>query len=614
MNRHITIIFLLLLSIPLAGQEIVIGLQSNNALKTAKPVARVAVIDTLDLPFLDDFSSHSITPDERLWSDKNVLINDTYSNAQPSKGVATFDIIDGNGDLYEDASSYSFQADILTSKPIDLAYQPNDNVKLSFFYEAGGLGDKPEAGDYLTLQFYVPDDDIWELAWESEGSDFDGFKPIIISIDDPRFLKKGFRFRFMNYGSLGNLSEPSMVGNCDQWNIDYVKLDKNRADNDTVVADVAFRFPHRSLLKEYEAMPWKQFKEVYLQEMNGTLSICYRNNDIITRNVTRNFQITDLYTNKVVKTFSGGASNINPLTNVDYEIGHFYTFASSRTDSALFEVKSWLLTDDFDHKENDTIVYYQHFTNYYAYDDGSAEGGYGINGLGSSNAMLAVRFRAYVPDTLYSVNIRFNDSFQNRNNTLFTLTVWDDNDGQPGNIIAEVEDCEVKQATSINGFTNYTLSEPLTVDGTFYVGWKQQNETFLNAGFDVNTPHNGRQLFWINGEWTESQVNGIVMVRPITEEAVITSISNVNNDRKEFKKFDTIDFYPNPAKDYIRIDTDRFNVESDIISIFDITGRALSRKTLSEVIDISYLKTGVYIILISRDNTIMGRERLIKTE
>ena len=53
-----------------------------------------------------------------------------------------------------------------------------------------------------------------------------------------------------------------MVGNCDQWNIDYVLLDKNRNAGDTIFADVAFRFPLRSLLKNHEAMPWKQFREI----------------------------------------------------------------------------------------------------------------------------------------------------------------------------------------------------------------------------------------------------------------------------------------------------------------------------------------------------------------
>ena len=110
--------------------------------------------------------------------------------------------------------------------------------------------------------------------------------------DDPRFLKTGFQFRFTNYASLSpNQNDPSMVGNCDHWNIDYVLLDKNRNAGDTIFADVAFTLPLRSVLKNHEAMPWKQYREIELQEMGSSIPIHYRNNDTIIRNVTRNFEI-----------------------------------------------------------------------------------------------------------------------------------------------------------------------------------------------------------------------------------------------------------------------------------------------------------------------------------
>ena len=110
--------------------------------------------------------------------------------------------------------------------------------------------------------------------------------------------------------SAPNLSDPSMVGNCDIWNLDYVLLDKNRNAGDTVFADVAFTLPLRSLLKSHEAMPWKQFRQVYLQEMGSSIPVHYRNNDTITRNVTRNFEIWDVYKNSEAYSFSAGATNI----------------------------------------------------------------------------------------------------------------------------------------------------------------------------------------------------------------------------------------------------------------------------------------------------------------
>ena len=133
--------------------------------------------------------------------------------------------------------------------------------------------------------------------------------------------------------------------------------------------------------------------------------------------------------------FSAGATNIAPLTNVDYNANLVYTFNTTNNDSALFRITASLKTDNFDPKGNDTLIYYQVFKNYFAFDDGSSEGGYGINGLGSRNAMVAYKFISYMQDTLRAVNICFNDSYLDANKRAFDLMVWDDNNGVPGNIL-----------------------------------------------------------------------------------------------------------------------------------------------------------------------------------
>jgi hypothetical protein len=84
--------------------------------------------------------------------------------------------------------------------------------------------------------------------------------------------------------------------------------------------------------------------------------------------------------------------------------------------------------------------------------------------------------------------------------------VWDNNNGIPGDVIYSKEEVMVEQGNQINGFYTYSIPEGVMVKDIFYVGWKQRSETFLNAGFDVNTPHGGRQFFWLNGEWMQSQV------------------------------------------------------------------------------------------------------------
>ncbi len=565
--------------------------------------------DTLDLPFFDDFSGKDVFPEAARWSDDFVFINNTYTNDQITTGVATFDALDNAGRLYETASTIVFKADYLTSLPIKLNLPASDSIRLSFYYQAGGLADVPEENDSLVLQLYAPDEGKWYPAWRAAGGSYSKFKPVILRIDNQKFLKKGFRFRFINYASLSaNLTEPSIIGNCDIWNIDYVLIDKYRNDEDTVFRDVAFRYPHRSLLNTHESMPLKQFKQVAFQEMASSIPMHYRNNDAIIRNVTRNFEIWDMYKNSLAKSLSAGASNVDPYTNVDDAADLIYTFTTNNDDSALFRITSWLITDNFDPKENDTLVYYQRFSNYFAFDDGSSEGGYGVNGLGSRNAMVAYRFKSFMEDTLRAIRICFNDSYMNANQRVFDLMVWDDNGGIPGNVLYSQEKAMVQQGEAINGFYTYILKEGIMVDDIFYVGWKQRSETFLNAGLDINTLHGGKQFYWINGNWIQSGVAGSIMIRPVMGAPIATAINDIT-----YKNRPILHFYPNPARDFITIDNEEMALPGKVyIAFLDLQGKEVLKVPLTDRIDISILHEGMYFIVASRNGNALGYNRLIK--
>jgi hypothetical protein len=595
-------------------QEVVIGLQSNQVIKESsdkKTVTKGFAADTVELPFFDDFSGHDIYPDVSKWSDDFVFINNTYTNSQITTGVATFDALDNKGRLYETASPIVFKADQLTSQPLNLDLAAADSIRLSFYYQPGGLADLPEENDTLVLQFFAPAEGKWYPVWKASGGKYSGFKVVILRIDNSRFLKKGFRFRFINYASLSaNLSEPSMVSNCDQWNLDYILLGKNRNDADTVFHDIALRYPQRSLLNTHEAMPWKQFQQIYLQEMGTSIPIHYRSNDTTKRSVTRCFEIWDVYENSLAKLVDPSITDAFPLTNVDELIDLVYTFGTSYDDSALFRITSWLITDSFDPKENDTLVYYQNFSNFFACDDGSAEGGYGINGLGSGNAMVAYRFKSFMQDTLRAIRICFNDSYMNTNLRVFDLMVWDDNGGVPGNVIYTQEKAMVQQGEAINGFYTYLLKEGVMVDDIFYVGWRQRSGTFLNAGLDINTPNGGKQFYWISGNWIQSAVQGSIMIRPVTGHPLTTSINDI-----KYKNRSVLHFYPNPACEYIIIDNEELVLDgTTYISIVDLQGRVVSKVPLSDRIDISQLHEGMYIIIASRNGRPFGYNRFIKTK
>jgi len=224
--------------------------------------------------------------------------------------------------------------------------------------------------------------------------------------------------------------------------------------------------------------------------------------------------------------------------------------------------------------------------------------------------MVAYRFRSFIEDTLRAISICFNDSYMNSNQRLFDLMVWDDINGLPGNVLFTREEVLVEQGDAINGFYTYFLPSGVMVNNIFYIGWKQRSETFLNVGFDINTPHRGNQLFWINGSWNISQKAGSLMIRPVVGEPVATSVIDIL-----YKTSNQIHLLPNPARDFIMIDpNDIPDPGMYFISIFDLRGLELIKIPLAERIDISSLHDGFYIIFVYRNGRPYGYSRLIKTK
>lgn len=612
-HRWYIAIILLILSAPVASsQEVVTGLMRNLQLdrKTVYPQLKKAVADEpLTLPFVDDFSRDSINPSPDRWADNQVFINNTFSVRQPSLGIATFDCLDGSGLLYDDASQAVFAADSLTSLSINLDYPPGDSIYLSFLYEAGGIADMPESEDSLTVCFWAPEEETWYSVWRSGGEIESGFHRAMIPITDSRFLKNSFRFKFQGYASLsGVLSEPSQAGSADQWNIDHVILDRGRSYDDTVLHDVALTLPQRSLVKEYEAMPWRHFRQAYLSLMSPTASIRFRNNDTIVRNVTRHVRIEDLYTGSVVYDKDAGASNVSPLEDIVYDAPLLYTYNTTGSDSALFLVTVSLITDEFDRKQNDTIKYAQRFSDFFALDDGSAEAGYGINGQGSRYAMAALLFRSYVADSVKGISICFNDAYDNANQRAFKIMVWADDNGQPGMLLGSTEGPVADPGIEINGFTTYMFDTPVSVSGNFWIGWQQLSETFLNAGLDLNTDPGGRQYFMLSGAWMASQVPGTVMMRPVMKgSGTSTSADNGTIINDLFRIF------PNPSSGNITLLPADNAPDDFIIDVIAASGARVMSLDRTEHPDLSRLAAGTYFLLVkTREGRPLSLLRIIK--
>ncbi|MFC2080157.1 T9SS type A sorting domain-containing protein [Bacteroidota bacterium] len=597
-----------------SAQEYFIHLDNNPVLreqvkyKTKKSLKDVMV----ELPIIDDFSSNSPYPSMDFWTDDFAFINNSYAVSPPSIGVATLDALDRDGSIYTKAtiSPQTFDADFLSSHPIKLNYPASDSIYLSFFYQPMGKGAEPESFDSLCLDFYKPLAGVWKNVWRIPGDTIHDFKQVLIQVNDTSYLKEGFRFRFRNKASLiENSHYPDKRGNDDHWNIDYVKLDRNRSWTDTIVRDVAFISPPSSMLKKYESLPWEHFKAAYTTIYLPYISLHYFNNDSIDRNVTRSMEIKDEVWGETYDPRNFSTQDIFPGTSSRYDITSIYPFQFTRGDTASYSIKTWLRTDDFDNKANDTVYRKQIFRDYFAYDDGSAEFAYGLRGDGTANGLIAVRFNSFIEDQLGGVDVYFTHLYDSLNlNYYYKFMVWDDKDGMPGNVIYEGEtDYTAVYSEELNKYVRFKFDKDVNVSGKFYVGIFQYKELLLNIGADASKPNTGDVLYNEGKGWKQSEVPGSLMFRPFVKR------SYSSNTEKNITAASLIKIWPNPADEYFRLESQDILMEGTIkTDIFDIRGKLVrSSNQFQHEIYIEDLPEGFYIVSFSSNNRHITTEKLL---
>ena len=596
--RSIVLIAILCCSSLLKGQEVISHLVCNPILKSEKLLSKKNK-SAIVLPFFDDFSYNSTIADVDLWQQSSVFINRTYPINPVTVGVATFDGLNEYG-FARDFSQVnpSAPSDTLLSQEIDLSAV--DTAYLMFYFQGKGIGDSPQLNDSLVLEF-LSNTTGWEQVWHAKGQTMQEFEKVIQLIDQPKFLYNAFQFRFRSYATVS--------GNFDHWHIDYVKLDAFINPNDTIkLNDVAFVYAAPSFLKRYEQMPWTHFKNNEAAEMNDTAAITLRNNGASinvdyyynifeNNNIIAHYPTLGVSRNESIFDFDsiGNFEYKNPPISISSSV-----FSSLMPDSVSFVIQHVIGTGQEDNKWNDTLYYQQEFNSSFAYDDGIAESAYGIN---ISGAKLAYQFQLNRPDTLRAIQMYFSQMLDSVNHIPFYLTVWDNNGGEPGNIIHQQQ---VYPKHTENGkFHYYYLDSLFQMIGTFYVGWEQTTNDLLNIGLDKNKLANQYMYYNVGAGWTNSSYPGAWMIRPIVsmEEVFLTEINETKN---------TFLIYPNPAKEKISIIS---NTIDNLISIYNLQGILVKQLYVADnecIINISDLLTGMYIVEIKSEKNRSFQKFIIK--
>ncbi len=577
----------------------------------------LAVGDTTTLPFWDDFSNLMTTPtgapdyrpDTSRWTNtsQDVRINFTQAINPPTLGIATFDGTKASGVTHSNLPSAVGQADSLVSKPINLAAVPGSErgtVFFSFFWQLKGYGEFPDEEDSLILQF-KDNTGAWQTQWSMVGGQdiSNNFQQEIIAITDPSFYHGGFRFRFRNFSRLS--------GAFDEWHLDYIFLNKNRRAANTSYLDRAITSLPASVFGKYTAIPMKQFR-VSPSKFIDTTSVQIYNLDVVLQPIRYSALIRNKFSEELIQMMDNNvvvdpllqgqerrrikATPINPAllnTTPDslyLETEMYINSGDKRLIGAISGTDTTFI-DKVNFRVNDTARATYVLHNYYAYDDGSAELGVGVN---QSGGKIAYQFVVDAPDFLSDLDIYF-PAYATQSNASITLFVWSSLDKQGQEIVFRRQGATIQNTGAIDRFGTYTLESPVQVKDTFYIGFQQQTDDFIAVGLDKNTDSGEKIFFNVNGSWERNQdVRGSLMMRPRFAGDPVTGVEEPEINEKE-----TITLYPNPSKG-------RFYVKGSFqeISIMDILGKP-TRFTAQQAgtnliqIDMSTNQSGMYLITLT---------------
>jgi len=375
------------------------------------------ITDTLTLPFFEDFSQEIGYPNSKNFTDQQVWVNHTFGIKPPSYGVATFDHLDQYGNPYHPLNKMiSVFADSLTSQPINLQYywsgsntinyKPTDSIYISFFVQLQGLGDIPDTEDSLLLMFKNKNGEF-ERVWGIKGGKQTNFIQYFVAINRYDFFIPDFQFRFVNYTKAS--------GNLNHWHLDYIRIDKNRIVDYSDIQDVSISSVNLYPIKDFKNVPYKHYfyNKSTLKGRGYTVGINNLNSNTAVQ--TRiGITIKNQY-NKVLYNVPP-SSNVRNIAAARDSTEKFdgipLDTLSGATPKVTFDFEIQPQGNDetptqFNSTTNNNKLSVEHtFMPWYSYDDGSAEGGFGLDyeNLGNIKGQFAMEFDIQHPDSLRGNN------------------------------------------------------------------------------------------------------------------------------------------------------------------------------------------------------------------
>ena len=575
-------------------------------------------------PFFDDFSAYSgpyATPD--LWLDRDVFVNNTLAKDPPSVGFATFDGLNRRGQPYP--IDNSGVGDQLTSKAIDLSgFTVSDVLSLRYFVAPKGYGQEPEPNDTLKVEF-LNDQGKWIEMDFLPGQDFNinetpPFEFRGVAIDDGQFLHDAFQFRFTARVSPG--------GYGDWWHVDYVYLGLvDAASNE--FPDLAYTALPNNFLSPYSSMPFRHLKGFASEETTDLVESHYFNHFSDTRTLSSssvNFLETTTNTPLGVTDFeivAGGNEN-----NILPDVPEVRTRSHPGMASFTSDIDG-IPDDDFRNiqveyafvpsvvnalsSSNDTVRLNVPFSNYFAYDDGTAEQAYFIQTV-QAGEQVAVKFHANVDDSIHAVQIMFpHFSIGNPLAQSFNLKIWKNTLDENGLVFErELLKPFFPDAVydTLQGFTTYILDDllgektPVSISAgdEFYVGWEYASIAPLSfvVGLDVQRDCDCAFADTQGDGFEPFPFSGSLMVRPVVESVPFNTSSGTADVAPTDFPFT---LYPNPTSGMLNLELEHGQLEDYKLLVFNQLGQLVGQPATAATLDVGQFENGVYYLQVSDKKT-----------
>ena len=517
--------------------------------------------------------------------------------------------------LFLDYQNYNIQ-DIFAEMQVDTLF-PGDTVWASTGCQQGLFTLVTDTLTPMTQgSIAVPCDSVfttvadttWYHIWSVPGQTLEAFmaenngqyfKQVMIPIRDLNYFRDNFYFRFYNYASIVGNSLPSNRSNEDNWSIDFVYLNFNRTVDDTDYPMLSFSGQQPSFFNRYQSVPYRQYRITPYTLTRESLEIDIANLDNSDHEANYYYTVQQIgggqhYTHSVRPTDIPPYKTHGFLQCSEYEspacpnVGELFAI-SMNYDSVSYQISHYLYDSTANPPLIDSMVYRIGMYNYYAYDDGIPELGFGVRPAGGR---FAVRFDITDYDTIQGVQLLFNHTLNDANNKYFDIVIWKDANGKPGEEVYRLENQRPQWQEQIYRFSYYKFDKTVAMTGAFYIGIEQRSDDLINIGFDTSTDNIGYNFINTNGTWQQSSKHGSLMIRPVVGASYYIGVEE-NGPSIGSESFVV---YPNPVSNTLHIESD---ITEGQLCIYDLTGRKVFVSEYQTLIRVDQLIDGIYLLSVT---------------